>query len=486
MNFAQAVERETKFTKTENGAVALNTTGNACLDLYSTIGSLRDAELSRVLSLFDEAYKENPLLATKIVFYARDVRGGLGERKVFRDLIHHMACVYPESIKNNIYWIPEYGRYDDWYALVDTPLEQDMWTHMKSQMVEDFKDYNNGKPISLLAKWLKTADASSKKTRELGIKTALGFGISVRNYKRIVRNLRKYLKITETYMSANKWNEIFYPSVPSRCMLNNQYAFYRHDAERFQQYKEDVSNGRQKINSSTLYPYDLINEIDSPYESDHAIAEAQWKNLPNYVEPGRNVLVMADVSGSMNGRPMQTSVGLAIYFAERNIGPYHNLFMTFSGDPEFVSLKGNTLYEKYSNAISAELGFNTDLKKAFDKILKVAIDNHIDQEEMPEALVVISDMEIDQCTNDSWTFYDQMADEFKKHGYEIPNIVFWNVQSRNNVFHADSNRKGVQLCSGQSASTFQNVISAIGLTPIEAMEMVINSERYDNISITSK
>ena len=370
MNFAQAVERETKFTKTENGAVALNTTGNACLDLYSTIGSLRDAELSRVLSLFDEAYKENPLLATKIVFYARDVRGGLGERKVFRDLIHHMACVYPESIKNNIYWIPEYGRYDDWYALVDTPLEQDVWTHMKSQMVEDFKDYNNGKPISLLAKWLKTADASSKKTRELGIKTALGFGISVRNYKRIVRNLRKYLKITETYMSANKWNEIFYPSVPSRCMLNNQYAFYRHDAERFQQYKEDVSNGRQKINSSTLYPYDLINEIDSPYESDHAIAEAQWKNLPNYVEPGRNVLVMAD--------------------------------------------------------------------------------------------------------------------EFKKHGYEIPNIVFWNVQSRNNVFHADSNRKGVQLCSGQSASTFQNVISAIGLTPIEAMEMVINSERYDNISITSK
>ncbi len=287
-------------------------------------------------------------------------------------------------------------------------------------------------------------------------------------------------------MSANKWNEIFYPSVPSRCMLNNQYAFYRHDAKRFQQYKEDVSNGRQKINSSTLYPYDLINEIDSPYESDHAIAEAQWKNLPNYVEPGRNVLVMADVSGSMNGRPMQTSVGLAIYFAERNIGPYHNLFMTFSGDPEFVSLKGNTLYEKYSNAISAEWGFNTDLKKAFDKILKVAIDNHIDQEEMPEALVVISDMEIDQCTNDSWTFYDQMADEFKKHGYEIPNIVFWNVQSRNNVFHADSNRKGVQLCSGQSASTFQNVISAIGLTPIEAMEMVINSERYDNISITSK
>lgn len=118
--------------------------------------------------------------------------------------------------------------------------------------------------------------------------------------------------------------------------------------------------------------------------------------------------------------------------------------------------------------------------------MKIAIDNHIDQEEMPEALVVISDMEIDQCTNDSWTFYDQMADEFKKHGYEIPNIVFWNVQSRNNVFHADSNRKGVQLCSGQSASTFQNVISAIGLTPIEAMEMVINSERYDNISITSK
>ena len=192
---------------------------------------------------------------------------------------------------------------------------------------------------------------------------------------------------------------------------------------------------------------------------------------------------MADVSGSMYGRPMATSIGLAIYFAERNVGAYHNLFMTFSSNPETVVLKGETLSQKINNAKRADWGNSTDLKAAFEKVLDIAEKNNISQEEMPKAIVVISDMEIDYCGNRNWSFYDKMANKFHKAGYVIPNVIFWNVASRHDVFHADSKRKGVQLASGQSVTVFKQILQNLGYNPIEAMENVINSERYDCIKV---
>ena len=192
---------------------------------------------------------------------------------------------------------------------------------------------------------------------------------------------------------------------------------------------------------------------------------------------------MADVSGSMYGRPMATSIGLAIYFAERNTGAYHNLFMTFSANPQVVTLKGETLFQKVSNVNRAGWGMNTNLKAAFEKVLDIAEKNNISQEEMPKAIVVISDMEIDYCGNRDWSFYDKMANKFHKAGYVIPNVIFWNVASRHDVFHADSKRKGVQLASGQSVTVFKQILQNLGYNPIEAMENTINSERYACITV---
>lgn len=172
MSFAEEMRKEGNFTRTENGAVALNTTGDACLDLFSTIGSLRTATEERIQTLFSEAYQENPLFATKIVFYARDIRGGLGERQTFRTLLRYMANHHTESLKSNLDLIGVFGRYDDLYSLIGTPLESDMWAAMKKQFLEDLENLNKGNAISLLAKWIKTADASSKQTRALGILTA--------------------------------------------------------------------------------------------------------------------------------------------------------------------------------------------------------------------------------------------------------------------------------------------------------------------------
>lgn len=482
MDFANAMKEESKFTRTENGAVALNTTSDARLDLFGTIGALRDADENRITTLFSEAYAQDKLFATKIAFYARDIRCGLGERKTFRTIIRYMAEHHPEALRPNLDLICVFGRYDDLYELIGTPLEDDMWKSMKNQFEEDLKNLNEGKAISLLAKWIKTADASSTETRKLGILTAQKLGYPVYNFKRIVRNMRKQIGVVESLMSAGKWNEIKYPEVPSRAMMIYRRAFAKHDPDGFDEFINKADKGEVKINASTLYPYDIVEKILCGREN-NKVLEAQWKALPNYVEQGTNALIMADVSGSMCGRPMATSIGLAIYFAERNTGAYHNLFMTFSGNPQIVSLKGETLEQKVRNVDKTNWDMNTDLKAAFEKVLDIAEKNNVPQEEMPKAIVVISDMEIDYCGNKDWAFYDKMANKFQKAGYVIPNIIFWNVASRHDVFHADAKRKGVQLASGQSVTVFKQVLQNLGYNPIEAMENTINSERYDCITV---
>ena len=503
MDFSEAIKTETKWTRTENNAVALNTTSDACLDLFGTIGALRQASETRITTLFEEAYKENPLLATKILFYVRDVRGdketsGLGERRVFRIILKYAALHHPECIKPNLDLIGVYGRYDDLYELIGTPLEEEMWKTMSRQFHEDIYNLRKGNVISLLAKWIKTADASSEKTRKLGILTAQKLGYNVYTFKRIVREMRKHIGIVESLMSTNQWDKIKYSEVPSRAMMIYRNAFKKHDEERFNQFAQRAVTGEEKINSSTLYPYDIVSKYsegwsweDNYYNGSHLseteekILQAQWDALPNYVEERTNAIVIADTSGSMEGRPMDTAVGLAIYFAQRNVGAYHNLWMNFSSSPSFQKIKGKTLKQILSNIDYNNWSGSTNCEAAFNLILDTAIKNNVSPDEMPKNLIIISDMEFNYCGDGRWTFYDKMRARYIQHGYEIPQIVFWNVNSRHDVFHADKNKKGVILCSGQSAGTFKNLIGSIGFNPVEFMTKIVNSKRYEPIKVES-
>ena len=484
MNFSDVMREESKWTKTENGADAKNTTDSALLDMFATIGSMRSRSEDEIIQKFELAFQEDPLGAMRCLFYARDIRGGLGERRVFRVLLPYIAEKHKSELDKNLRLVPEYGRYDDLYSLINTKLEERMWDIISTQLLKDKVNMQKGNPVSLLAKWLKKADASSPNTRKLGIYTAKKLGMSVYDYKRLCVKLRRYIDVVEQRMSANEWDTINYPAVPSRAMMNYRKAFARHDQERFDEYLNKVQSGEQKINSSTLYPYDIVEKILYGHE-DNKVLEAQWDNLPDYVDGDVNAVVMADVSGSMSGRPMATSIGLAMYFAERNKGAYHNLFMTFSGNPQFVAVKGETITQKINFISKAEWGWNTDLEKALLKILDVAIENHCSQKEMPKSLIIISDMEIDEADgqNHRENFYDYVSRVYEEHGYKIPNVVFWNVDSRHDVFLADKDRKGVQLVSGQSASTFKNLIGYVDKTPVEMMYSVLNSERYQAIQI---
>jgi len=501
--FAEAMKFESTKAYTENGATAINTTGSELLDFFSTCGSLREADNTRIERLFADAYNVDPLLATKCLFYCRDIRGGLGERRTFRILLKYLANKHPEALKQNIELIPEYGRFDDLYELIGTTLEQDMWIYVNSQIKRDLLLMRENKSCSLLAKWLKTANTKgSVETAKLGKYTAKKLGMSVKVYNGILKSLRSHIKVVEQKMCARKWNEIDYPSIPSRAAYIYRMAFAKHDEARYKEYLDSLSKGETKVNASTLYPYDIIEAYGKTVSDDDywtvyndffrivncntkedKLLEAQWKSLPNYVDGEVNAIVIADTSGSMMGRPINAAVSLAVYFAERNKGAFHNLWMSFSDNSDIHRLRGESLLQKLQSINRENWGFNTNLEEAFDNILYIAVANNISNDEMVKSIIIISDMEIDNCCSSEWLFYDAMAKRYREHGYDLPNVVFWNVNSRHDVFHADANRKGVQLVSGSSPSAFKYLIGSVGKTPVELMLDVLNSPRYSMVKI---
>ena len=504
MNFAQAMYREGTHKLTENGAFAYNsTTGGALLDLFSQVGALRPRTETEIASKFAAAFREDALLATKMMFYTGDIReGGLGERRTFRVCLRWLAEKRPDIVNKNMTLIPFFNRFDTLFTLVDTDCEKAMWELVAKTLFEDVKAMkaSTGRkhvPCSLLAKWMPSENTSSAKTRALANKAIKALKLTPRTYRRMLSALRKHIDVTERKMSAGEWTSIEYAKVPSYAMHNYGSAFAKHDHERFDAYLKSVSKGETKINAATLYPYDLVEKYMNTREAgthygdcfvarnENAVVEAQWKALPNYISEGLNIVAMADVSGSMHGRPMASSIGLAIYLAQHNVGAYHNQYMTFTDNPHFINLReGCSLLEAVQKTASAGVGYSTNLMKGMQEILRVAIANRVPKNEMPKALLVLSDMEIDSYfrPNARFDFMDTLEAKFRAAGYECPKLIMWNINTRNDTFL--SNREDVVLVSGQSASTFKNLVRALnGMTAYEYMVSILNDKAYSKVRV---
>ena len=481
MNILDMIKKEQNYTLTENGALALNSTENALVDLFAVSGALRGRSEEEIEMLFARALTEDKQTAARLAFYTRDVRGGLGERRTGRIFFRYLAKYYPQILKKNIGLISEYGRWDDVVDLLDI-LPAEATEVIAKQLKEDLSDMEKGQPVSLLAKWLPSVNTSSRETVRKARLLAAKLQMSERTYRKTLAKLRSYLNVTEVNLSANDYGKILYPQVPSKAMNNYRNAFLRNDKERFGEYLQKVNSGEEKINASVLYPYDIVEKYLYGDVENDAVLEAQWKALPDYVEGEKRCLIMADVSGSMGGRPLATSVGLAIYFAERNKGPFAGRFMTFSARPELVEIKGDTLSEKIRYVKNADWQMNTDLEAAFNLVLRTAVKNKVKQEELPESIIVITDMEFDRCVTGNDLFYDTMKAKFEAFGYQIPNIVFWNVRSAKSTYHASFDRPGVQLASGQSPVVFESLAKGVNMTPQEYMLSVLNSERYKPVT----
>lgn len=483
---------------TENGAVGYMTTGKELLDLNFKTSSLRNKSEDEIFKLFLKAFHEDKLLAIKWLFFMRDAREGMGERRSFRIILNGLGHQHPTIAKELISLVPEYGRWDDLYSLMDGDLTEYVVDFIYQQLQEDCGNYLNKKPISLLAKWLpKESTKKYKKVYNILLKK---FGMTPKKYRRIVSDLRKYLDVVEVKMSANEWNKVNYNSVPSKANLLYKDAFLKHDEERRNEYLENLKNGNEntKINAKVLMPHEIVHNYTSPlYDGWHLriksydeTLEYLWKALPNYVNSEGFSMFVRDGSYSMitkigntNITCLDISTALAIYFSEHCKGEYKDNFITFSNRPKVIDLSNcSSLREKIEKCHAEDDCSNTDIYKVFKLILDTAVNNKYTQEQLPKNIVVVSDMEFDDATttSDYQTLFETIQAEYLLHGYDLPRLVFWNVCSRTGAIPLKTNKNGVCLVSGFNPTIMDMVLSG-ELDPYKCLVNKLNSSRYDAV-----
>lgn len=496
-NFIDAMTEVSNIGYTENGAVKRNHTNSALLDMFAMGAAMRTRSEADVILMFRKAFAESPSYALKCLFYIRDVRGGQGERRFFRVVMRDLAKTETEVARRNMKLIPIYGRWDDLYTFVGTPLEAEAFDIMKQQFILDL----SCKTPSLLAKWLKSENTSSKESRELGNKTRKAFGLNHKQYRKALSTLRERINVLERLMSAGKWDEIKFDELPSRAGFIYRNAFARHDIAK--RYEEFAKSSDTKVNAKALYPYECVSrafgEALKPLDDvNRLMVNKYWDNLADYFkEASFNGMAVVDVSGSMCGysdsAPINVAISLGLYCAEKAKGPYANHFITFSSNPKFVKVEGVDFCDKVDRMADADWGGSTNIEAAFDLMLNVAVNNNLKQEDIPENLIIISDMEFDACAESGpivehrWghfqkankeTLFETMKKRWESHGYKMPKLVFWNVEARqNNIAMRDDGN--VNYVSGMNPVLFEQIMK--GLNAWDLMMDKLNSYRYKDI-----
>ena len=510
--FLNGLTDASNFTYTENGAVTHKTTKSDLLDMFAMGAAYRTRSDEDVILMFRKAFAENPVYALKCLFYIRDVRGGQGERRFFKVAIRDLAMQNAEAVKRNLSHIPEFGRWDDLYAFVGTPVEANAFDMMKRQLALDMEC----KTPSLLAKWLKSENTSASKSRVLANKTRIAFGMTHKQYRKTLSILRARINIVERLMSENRWDEIEFDKIPSRAGMIYKNAFARHDIERMkndptvQSYADFAKDTTKKVNAKALYPYECVAEAMKAMQNgwygyrrsvalddtNRLMVNKYWDNLADYFAGASfNGMAIVDTSGSMCGSnadaPINVAISLGLYCAEKAKGPFANHFITFSSNPTFVKTEGVDFCDKVVRMSQADWGGSTNVEAAFDMMLDTAIRNHCSQSDIPENLIIISDMEFNSCVTSGaretgrWgsysrntpndTLFEAMSKKWASYGFKMPHLIFWNVQARQNNVPMIGNGN-VSYVSGMSPSIFETIMS--GKTGYDLMMEKLNSERY--------
>ena len=497
--FMNGMKDATNFTYTENGAVTHKTTKSDLLDMFAMGAAMRNRSDEDVIVMWRKAFAENPVYALKCLFYIRDVRGGQGERRFFKVCMRDLAKKDTEAARRNLIHVPEFGRWDDLYVFVGTPLEKDALEIMKNQLALDVEC----KTPSLLAKWLKSENTSSGESRRLGNITRTYFGMSHKQYRKTLSILRERINVLERLMSAGKWDEIEFDKIPSTAGMKYKNASARHDFEReqaknVQTYAEFAKDETKTVNAKTLYPYECVEEAFKccRYAMDNTqrlMANKYWDNLADYINGATfNGMAIVDTSGSMMGTPTNVAISLGMYCGEKAKGPFANHFITFSSNPTFIEIEGADFCDKVQRMSRADWGGSTNVEAAFDLMLKTAVNSGCTQDDIPQNLIIISDMEFDGCvtcgpvSSSRWgggnrvgrnntTLFENIEAKWARYGYKMPHLIFWNVDARQNNIPMLGNGP-VSYVSGFSPSIFETILS--GKTGYELMMEKLNSERY--------
>lgn len=506
--FMKELQKWGNLTETENGAVAVKSTLDSIVDLFGTIGSMRENNYHKpasvnkeLLPMFAKAMQENKELAIKTLFYARDCRGGMGEKEVFKTVMLALLKIETEEsyllFKNNMANIVEFGSWKDLLDIFNRTLNSqakiDIVGYIYDTIHTDIKLMNEGKTPSLLAKWLPTINSKSKHTKLKAKKLLTLMPKLDFDYRNYCVQARKMLKVVERNIAQGTFNEINYSAVPSRCMLFNRNLFMGKDYEHFNKYLDNLEKGKTKINSSVLYPSDITGKyldmnIDWRFNVKiDTVLEEQWKALPNYMDKPLNALCVVDTSGSMQGTPMNVATVLGIYIAERNPSEaYRNKCLEFSHIVKFVDFsKAKTLNDKLG-CYGYEAA-DTDIEKVFDVILELAIANNLKQEDIPTHLIILSDMQFNSATGTYKDFdrkfktlMEKIRDKYNKKGYKVPEIIYWNLNVRQPNF-PEIAKDGVCYVSGYSPAIMKAVLNTEMLTPLDVVKNAVLVDRYKNV-----
>ena len=466
-------------TVTENGMATNSSSLNHCVDLFFTIGAMRGQDKQRLIRNFSLALLEDPTRAMKILFWARDVREGAGERQIFRDVMKYLAEDHTDFLRKNIPYVSEYGRWDDLLTLIGTKLEADAFTQIRWGL-----EVKNG----LCAKWMPRKGPEAAKLRNF-------LEMTPKQYR---KTLVELTNVVETQMCANEWEKIDFGKLPSVASARYQKAFWKRNEEGYKSYIASLQKGEAKINAGAVYPYDVTKSLQ---RGNSDVAIEQWKALPNYMEGTEDrILPVVDTSGSMqtpaggnsNVTCMDVSVSLGLYISERNAGVFKDAFVTFSAEPKLQILKGD-LRDRFNQLQRSDWGYNTDLVKVFDLILDQATKHSVPESEMPTKILILSDMEFDAATRSGagwghratnpWnsTAQEMIEQKYAAAGYKMPAIVYWNIQSRGSNIPVSFDKAGTALISGFSPSILKSVVKGEITSPQGMMDETIMSPRYEAI-----
>ena len=497
MTYLDKLKTEANYTRTLNGAKTHGSTGSACLDFFAVAGGMRYRSPESQIRLFDRAYIETPDLAMKLLFHLRDIRGGMGERRLFRTLMRHVAFTWPESARKNAAYIAQFGRWDDLLCLLGTPAKIQAVRVIKDQLAEDeaaLKRREAGEEdahISLLAKWMPSDNASSSRTRQNAQKLMSALNMDQKEYRRLVTALRARIGLTERQLTGKHPEKINYEAVPAQAMLKYRSAFERIDKDRFEDYLVDVCAGEKKIHADTLFPYEVLRPFfDGGYWNRDIpdginTLEQLWEHLPGAVG-NVNAISVVDTSGSMYCSrgplmPALISQAMGLYCAERCKGYFHNHLITFESTPHLVEIHGAKLLDKLRYIDTLPWGGSTNLEAVFELIRRTALKNNVMQEELPSVIYIFSDMEFNYCMrNADKTVYENARDLFEASGYKMPAVVFHNVNSWQMQTPVTAHTRGTALSSGAATNTMAHKFDG-NITPMEHMLRVLGSERYEMI-----
>lgn len=448
-------------TTTTNGMVAYKSSMDANVDLFFKIGASRG---KNIIPEFVKALAENKELALRIAQWARDVRGGAGERQIYRDILKYLEKNDLMAAAGLAIKTPEVGRWDDLLVFNGSPVEKLAQEMIAKAIFED----GNG----LAAKWMPRKGPDAVKLRK-------AFGLSPKQYRKFLVGLTD---VVEQKMCAKKWDEIDFSKLPSLASSRYKTAFYRNAETAYRRYADALVKGTAKINASAIYPHDAIKGWDSHSQNATTLAVmvAQWDALPNYLGEA-SVLPLVDVSGSMHSpelspglRPIDVALSLGLYTADKLRGAFQDCMLTFSTTPQLLKLKGNIL-QKLQQMNNSNWAMSTNLNAAFDKILSHAVSNKVPQADMPKTLMIFSDMQFNQCVN--FTAHEMIQKKYAAAGYTVPNVVFWNLNARDNV-PVRYDQTGTALVSGFSPSVMASVLGSEELTPKAVMLKTVMQERY--------